>query len=280
MNLICNYSVLRFLPYPETGEFVNIGLVLLANDGSFCFKISERYQRVTQFFDTLDHKIYLRARTEIKAELTRLKQFFSQNRTDLKLLLNTFQHLVQPRETMIRFSQPGTIISTNLTETLNALFEHYVNHSFANKEYEEKRLEKQLGQLLTRINIRKRYVEHRLGNDEYGARFPFVQLDDNKQAIQAIKPLYLGHSDPQKIWDHGDAWFMRIKRLRQAKYLAKDTLFVTDPPKDASQEGLMRAYKEIVAAFANIQGIRVIDTPTSEHTLLNEIQRGVSSCFN
>lgn len=42
----------------------------------------------------------------------------------------------------------------------------------------------------------------------------------------------------------------------------------------------MRAYKEIVATLADIQGIRVIDTPTSEHTLLNEIQRGVSSCFN
>ncbi|WP_122365762.1 DUF3037 domain-containing protein, partial [Pseudomonas syringae group genomosp. 3] len=25
MKYICNYSILRFLPYPETGEFVNIG---------------------------------------------------------------------------------------------------------------------------------------------------------------------------------------------------------------------------------------------------------------
>lgn len=26
-KLICNYSVIRFLPYPETGEFVNVGIL-------------------------------------------------------------------------------------------------------------------------------------------------------------------------------------------------------------------------------------------------------------
>lgn len=26
-KLICNYSVIRFLPYPETREFVNIGIL-------------------------------------------------------------------------------------------------------------------------------------------------------------------------------------------------------------------------------------------------------------
>jgi len=24
----CNYAMLRFLPYPETGEFVNVGVVV------------------------------------------------------------------------------------------------------------------------------------------------------------------------------------------------------------------------------------------------------------
>jgi hypothetical protein len=27
-KLACNYAVLRFLPYPETGEFVNIGVAI------------------------------------------------------------------------------------------------------------------------------------------------------------------------------------------------------------------------------------------------------------
>ena len=65
MKYVCNYSILRFLPYPETGEFVNIGVVLLASNGEFHYQLDRTRQRVTRFFKTLDHKIYLRARDEI-----------------------------------------------------------------------------------------------------------------------------------------------------------------------------------------------------------------------
>jgi len=27
-QLVCNFSVVRFLPYPETDEFVNVGVVM------------------------------------------------------------------------------------------------------------------------------------------------------------------------------------------------------------------------------------------------------------
>ncbi|WP_153010653.1 DUF3037 domain-containing protein, partial [Pseudomonas sp. ADP] len=46
MNYFCNYSILRFLPYPETGEFVNIGVVLLASNGEFHYKVETKRQRV------------------------------------------------------------------------------------------------------------------------------------------------------------------------------------------------------------------------------------------
>ena len=31
-KLACNYTVLRFLPYTETGEFVNLGVALACPD--------------------------------------------------------------------------------------------------------------------------------------------------------------------------------------------------------------------------------------------------------
>ena len=48
----CNYAVLRFLPYPETGEFVNLGVVVhCALRGLFEMKIeSRKAARVTDFF--------------------------------------------------------------------------------------------------------------------------------------------------------------------------------------------------------------------------------------
>src|SRR5690606_16642933 len=122
MKLVCNYSILRFLPYPETGEFVNIGIVLLANNGEFRFKIINTRKRVTHFFPTLDYRVYIRARSEVEDEMHRLTGFFAKHREQLSLLATTFRHLIHPRETMMRFSAPGTIATNDASETLEALF--------------------------------------------------------------------------------------------------------------------------------------------------------------
>lgn len=273
MNYICNYSILRFLPYPETGEFVNIGIVLLTNNGEFRFKIATRRQRVTRFFETLDSKVYIRARNEVDEELTRLVGFFASRRNEISLLATTFKHLTQPRETMMRFSEPGTITTTDIGETLETLFDHYVNHSFANKEYQEKVLERQLGSLLATSNLKQRYSERRLGDSEYDVRFPFVLMAD-EQAAQAIKPLYFGQAEPSRILEHGDAWQAKVMRLKRAQRLAKDTLFITEPPSE-DQPKLIKAYEEVTNALADVEGVRVVSAKRSGKELISEIKRGI-----
>lgn len=273
MNYICNYSILRFLPYPETGEFVNIGIVLLANNGEFRFKITHTRRRVTQFFPTLDHTVFIRARREMEIEFNRLVGFFVNQRNDIKLLASTFKHLIHPRETMMRFSEPGTITATHIGETLETLFDHYVNHSFANKEYQERVLERQLGSLLATSNLKQRYSERRLGDSEYDVRFPFVLMAD-EQAVQAIKPVYFGHGEPSKILDHGDAWQAKIRRLKRAQRLAKDTLFIAEPPSQDKPK-LLKAYEEVTAALADVEGVRIVSAKRPEKELLTEIKRGI-----
>jgi len=273
MNYICNYSILRFLPYPETGEFVNIGIVLLANNGEFRFKIATRRQRVTRFFETLDSKVYIRARNEVDEELNRLVGFFASRRNEISLLVTTFKHLIQPRETMMRFSEPGTITTIDIGETLETLFDHYVNHSFANKEYQEKVLERQLGSLLATSNLKQRYSERRLGDSEYDVRFPFVLMAD-EQAAQAIKPLYFGQAEPSRILEHGDAWQAKVMRLKRAQRLAKDTLFITEPPSE-EQPKLIKAYEEVTNALADVEGVRVVSAKRSGNELISEIKRGI-----
>jgi hypothetical protein len=42
----CHYAVLRFRPYAETGEFVNVGLAVVAPEaGEFAFKCDVRRRR-------------------------------------------------------------------------------------------------------------------------------------------------------------------------------------------------------------------------------------------
>jgi len=273
MKYICNYSILRFLPYPETGEFVNIGIVLIANNGDFRFKIEKKRQRITNFFPSLDAKILLRARREIETELTRLSGFFTANRADISVLLGTFKHLIHPRETMMRFSDPGTIATDNSNQALSELFEHYVNHSFATKEYQETVLERQLGKLLTASNLKQRYSEQKLGTADYTVKFPFVMMS-GAQPVQALKPIHLGHNEPSKIFEHGDAWISKVRRLSASDQLANDTLFVTGPPEEGKVK-LLKAYREICEELKRFPGVRVTSTAEGRTSLLQQIKEGL-----
>ena len=273
MKYICNYSILRFLPYPETGEFVNIGVVLIANNGDFRFKIERKRQRVTNFFPSLEAKIFLRARREIEAELNRLSGFFTTNRSDLSAILGTFKHLIHHRETMMRFSDPGTMAIENANDAINVLFDHYVNHSFANKEYQETVLERQLGKLLSSSNLKQKYSDLKLGSTDYAVKFPFVMVNGS-EPVQALKPLHLGHDEPAKIFEHGDAWIAKIRRLNATEDLARDTLFIAGPPEEGRPK-LLKAFKEICDELKSFPGVRVTSTAETQARILEEIRKGI-----
>ncbi len=273
MNYFCNYSILRFLPYPETGEFVNIGVVLIASNGEFRYKIESKRQRVTQFFNKLDPQIYIRARKEVEQELARLSGFFSVHRDNQPIQLTTFKSLIQARETMMRFSVPGTIAVNRIDEAVDSLFDHYVNLSFANKEYQEKILERQLGQLLASADLKQKYREHKLGTDIYPVKFPYVLLDSD-EAVQALKPIHLGHDEPAKILEHGDAWLSKVRRLKKADALARDTLFIAAPP-NRSKKKLYAAYTDIVNQLSDFDGVRVVSADIAEQNILSEIRQGI-----
>ena len=58
MNTACHYAIVRFMPFIETGEFANVGVVMFAPQARyFGFKLLvNRQARVTNFFEQLDAK--------------------------------------------------------------------------------------------------------------------------------------------------------------------------------------------------------------------------------
>jgi len=179
---------------------------------------------------------------------------------------------------MMRFSDPGTMAIDNADIALGTLFDHYVNHSFATKEYQETALEKQLGSLLADSNLRQKYTEQKLGTSEYPVRFPFV-LSQGQVPVQAIKPIHLGHDEPSKILEHGDAWISKIRRLISYDSLATDTLFVAGSPEPGKSK-LLKAYKEITGELRSFKGVRVINYDEGRNELLSQIRQGIPAALN
>ena len=144
-QLACHYSVARFRPYPETDEFVNVGVVLACPaTGYFDFMRDEsrHCERVGDFFPELDGNIYLAAMNAWEDSLKDWRNFPEDGKTfadsDRRRLRDAFKDIVRPRDTILFYSAPRVILSDNPAATLKELFNAYVDRRFAQaREYQE-----------------------------------------------------------------------------------------------------------------------------------------------
>jgi hypothetical protein len=236
----CQYALLRFRPFVETGEFANVGIVMMAPEARFFgFRLLKRYGRITQFFHQLDRKVYLQGRELFKEELDRftgeLRRLALDGRKtqpDIPLARNLFNELVRPREAMLQFAEQRVVLADNPKEKMAQLFDHYIERNFVTKEYQERLLESTVRKLLFRGQMGTQYRPGKIGTPDFTVNFPFVLMEDGK-AQRIIKPLYLAQGDTTKILNHGGQWVDKVRRLRKRNALPKDVLFpVTAPQTD------------------------------------------------
>ena len=242
-KLACRYAVVQFLPYMETGEFANVGVVLACpTTGFFGFKLeTRRYARFTHFFRELDKLVYLRAVAALRDELERVRKLLECAGTEV--VRDTFTALIHPREAILRFGGPRAVLVDDPAQALEQLYGHYVEHDFVTHEYREKVLEQRVQQLIKGLNLAHPFREGRLGNDEFAVRFPFVQTIRDKPA-KVIKPFFLAQDDTMGIYNHGDLWLGKLKRLRQRRQLPEEMLFTVEAP-DQADEKRYKAFAEM-----------------------------------
>jgi len=237
-RVTCNYAVLRFRPYQETGEFVNLGVVLFAHAVPFFdFRVeTQRHRRVTDFFPELDGTRFRLARAAFRKEMQRVRHLLlePQRALDDQERLGVFRELVRPRESVFRFAEVSTVLADDPAAKLDELFQRYVHRQFAQTtEYQEIVMARRLGDLLQANDLIKHFRRNALvGNDLFHTKFAFVseRLEPGGVPLRAIKPLDLDRDEPTKIYDHGDAWIQRVKRLRQMGQAPERMLFTVRLP--------------------------------------------------
>lgn len=252
MKIACHYAIARFMPFVETGEFANVGVVLFAPEARFFgFRLlGNRHARITNFFEQLDAKIFRASMKTFREELQRVDEMLKPMGTDRRLraldraaATGLWNEIVKPRETMLRFSEPRLVLAEDVPAKLVSLFDYYVERNFATREYQEQLLDRGVRGWLREANLQNRYMPARVGNEEYHAQFPFVALDGERPA-RIIKPLNLKHPEASRIIDHGGQWIWRINALKKRDLLPKAVLFAVDGPADDSARG--KAQREVV----------------------------------
>lgn len=227
-EVVYNYAVVRFTPYPETGEFVNCGVIMTcASRGFLAAKFSRaRNRRVSDFFQELDKRVYPAVLTSFRKEVTHacgaLQKVGAEQAEALALDASEaalrFQVLTRPREGMIRVSDVCCGIlpaDTTPQRLLEIVYQDQVERQFARtSHYWEQEMVGRIRATFSEHNLAGVYEERRIGTDEFGVRLPFVHVDVNNRPTHAIKPLDLDQKDTTAIYERGDAWLNRIRRMR------------------------------------------------------------------
>jgi hypothetical protein len=271
-GFVCNYATARFRPYRETGEFVNVGVVLVCPELDFFGHLFERrkHKRVTDFFPELDLEVFNAGLSGMLKELSRLTgaETAAQQRVfgeEAKARIAAFKELVRPRETLFHFGEVGTVLAADPAQKLKELFCFYIKRQFAHeREYQEIIMRRQLGEFLQKVNLARFYrQDYRVGTDDYGVTLPFVYLEGNA-ARKAIKPLHLDKKEPTEIYRHGDAWIASVRRLRNMNCLPREVLFAVKAPfADSKRQAAAREicaeleqYETLTVPFAQTERIR------------------------
>ena len=260
----CQYAIVRFAPFVETGEFANVGIIMMApKQRYFGFELElKRFARITNFFEDVDAKLYKKTLHNLKDELDRVTNVFKAHGFDKRLKVNNldfahglFNEIVRTRETIVRFGEIRTVLTNDPDQKLKELFAFYVERNFVTKKYQEELLEHDVRELLFQANIGDRFERERLGDENYHVTFPFVHHDDN-QPVKVIKPLHLGHKEPTRIYEHGAAWIYRINKLK-GRFIEPDLVLFTlaGPEKDENRRAAFHDIEKELQAT----GVRTVD---------------------
>jgi len=267
MEAAAQYAIVRFAPFPETGEFANIGVVLACPELGFLDGklLKTKIRRILGFFSGLDRRVFQSTVGHLDAEITRVqaradrsfKSAFQQNLLpDLyPSIADLFTDLTNARQGIVQFSARRTVLTQSPDETLATMYQHYVERSFRTLEYEDALLERAVRQQLVREHLDKRFRRHVIGTPDYHFQFPFVELRDDKP-IKVIKPLNLRHDTASDIIDSGGHWVDRLRRLKKRQSLPDQVLFTVRSP--MPEPALNDAYEGILQELVE-QGIQVRD---------------------
>ncbi len=240
-KIACNYAILRFLPYAETGEFVNIGVTLACPDIHwFGYRLeTRRVDRITGFFPELKQNktAFIEGRKLFKAELDRVGTLMNDGeekaqlhfKENAKQFNQVFLNLVRPREESFCFGHPRTILTADPKAELDRLFEFYVERGIAqHQEYQETVMTRRLRRIFSARNITD-LTDHTFANDFCHVHFPFVRQTGDRY-VRAIHPLNLDKAETPKIVEHTDHWKTRLQRLKDVQEHPERVLLVVRKP--------------------------------------------------
>lgn len=253
----CMYAVIRFMPFAETREFANIGIVVIAPKlGIYDFKLAPKtFGRVTKFFDDLDGVVYKHALESFEGELERIRNHLVHNHVQGKELVAYFKEVTRARESVLHFGEIGTLLTDNVNLSVEKLYDRLIGRNFAtSKEYKEQQMVRVLrNQLTSKLPKNVRYTKQNIKAGMFDISIPLVTQINNNYRI--IRPLAFEQKNLLQAMEHGETWVNRLKKLINSGVIEADrALFVLEKPLNRKLD-FMKVYDNVTEEIQSLGAV-------------------------
>lgn len=260
MNRIYDFATIGFRPFPETQEFVTIGVVALdtaARQFDFMLQDARKTGRVLAMFPKAGKPLYREARAKLEAELASIRNAVNGQGTGSNVPLfpvfrekedGLFAAITSPREGVFCFPVKGRRMAADMPTVLEALKVRFIDQEgLTAQQAGEQQMTKAIKNILRKANLLPAYKQNvKIGPEEFQVTFAFAHLKDEHRADRALRPLNFDLATSTEIYKHGDQWISQMRRLKRLDYRPDRCLIAARGPKDES-EHRGQAFQEVVA---------------------------------
>ncbi|MCE0495745.1 DUF3037 domain-containing protein [Vibrio salinus] len=254
MKAFVEYAVVRFMPFSETQEFANVGVVIWNSEKrEVLTKLAPTpFSRINNFFDDLDGNLYKTARHFMDLELRRIQEYARDaDPTNLDTIMN---ELTRQREGVMTFSESGMMLTEQPQKALEDLYSTFIGRDLkVPKEIRERVMVRELKNSFRKLPFE--YKEHSLATNFGQFNVPLATEVDTK--LRAIKPMAFNQNKPIEIADHGDKWVSRVRHALDAQTIEPSNfLFTIEKPKSKLDEAL-KAFESVEKGMKAL-GVNII----------------------
>ncbi|WP_427833699.1 DUF3037 domain-containing protein [Actinobacillus pleuropneumoniae] len=245
------YSFVRYRPYFETGEFVNVGLLMCEPESKkLTYRlVSKNNKRVNDFF--YRSKIFESVRDTIDNEL----QYIVNQPFDVspQEMATFFHHYVDVKEGIIQYSDAAVGVVDDPQTYFNNLYHQFIQNAGVKTESQEQSIIKHYRMLFKQDadQILLSYKQHIVRGELAKFTLPLALKNDNDpQILKAVKPLAFDQIESPSMIEHCDSWVAKINRAEEEGLLKTDNiLFTLDTPDTADKVNILNTIKRTFDKF-------------------------------
>ncbi len=259
-----SFSILRYIHDITSEEFINVGIVLIANDRSFVFsKINTNYGRAKKIFPTLNAENFKKRLKSIQslADGIAIRDQHSLQFTSENPLPGLLQHVLAKDDSALQWSAIKSGLSKDLSETVSALYTRYIV-KFEKTVVDSKKKDEDIWREF-KGELEKRHLIKFLTPTTISSSDDSVSFDHAwKNGIwHCLEPISFDLSSASSIKEKAHKWLGQISSVAEGADEEFAVYFLAGRPVETD---LYEAYKQALGILKKSNKVQVFEENDAE----------------